>query len=458
MRAPRSSRKSRGMATVLLVLAIAAFFTAFMLYNALGSVAKREDAGTNNQQSFAKLDDAILRFAMTNKRLPCPAIGTQRTGLADPNSATTTCNTPAGIVPWATLGLSETDALDSWSRYISYRVFDGATGFTSSTGFDTSNCQGEATLTSYATGSCPATHENTISDFISGRGLTVNDLGTAKTGVAYVLISHGETGNGSYYPGATAPNTMPSSASKEFLNAGSAGTYWIVSASSPDVGADSASHFDDFVRYADAATLARATKLPRAWPLGVALNATTVPASTGYSTAVSSLKVTSTSPAGASLVTASADNARQICQVKTGPSTIIGISPCDNSSGNDEFKTDNNEKLTFDFKVKRTQLILKLTDFQVGANAERAQVTFYNGATQVQQNTLTACTLAGLTDTSQYKIAMPAGTEFTKVDVAAINKTTGGSSSDFAAAEIGACHSSSIAPCTLSTDSYGYCP
>ena len=158
------------------------------------------------------------------------------------------------------------------------------------------------------------------------------------------------------------------------------------------------------------------------------------------------------------MITASADNARQICQVKTGPSTIIGIAPCDNSGGNDEFKTDNNEKLTVDFKVKRTQLVLKLTDFQVAGNAERAQVTFYDGTTQVQQSTLTACTLTGLTETGQYKVVMPANTQVTKVDIAAMNKTSGGSSSDFAASEIAACHSSSIAPCTLSTESAGYCP
>jgi hypothetical protein len=95
------------------------------------------------------------------------------------------------------------------------------------------------------------------------------------------------------------------------------------------------------------------------------------------------------------------------------------------------------------------------------------QVTLYNGATQVAQNTLvagkkvdgtTACVMTGApSDFYQYKVTMPGGTEFTKVEVIALNKVGTGSDSDVGISEIGACHSSSIAPCKLSTDSYGYC-
>ncbi len=459
MRGASRHRDSRGVATVLVLLAIASFVIAFILYTALGAISKRADANAANRQSFANLDAAIARFVMANKRLPCPAVGTLRTGVSDPAAASTTCNTPAGIVPWSTLGLSETDSLDSWGHYFSYRVYDGATGFTRGSGLDVANCIDDDVATvvalSGAGSTCNSdTHENTISDYFSGKGLAVNDLGTVKSGVAYALISHGETGYGADFPGASAPNTAPSSSSKEFLNAGSAGTYWIVAPSAPDIAGDAATHFDDVLAYTQATTLVRAAELPRAWPLGIIFDSSTV--STFFNnTFQTSKKITSTTTVkGVVTVSTSGDSARYICTTSTTP---MGIAPCPITSfgGNDKLTTSSNEMLTLDFRVKRTKLLIKLADFEPGSHNEQARLTFYNGSTQVAQSDVTACTVIP-GDIGQFRLTPVV--EFTKVEIIALNKSGTGSTSDLAVSEVAACHTSTLASCALSTEASGYCP
>jgi hypothetical protein len=129
----------------------------------------------------------------------------------------------------------------------------------------------------------------------------------------------------------------------------------------------------------------------------------------------------------------------------------------------------NNEKLTFDFKVKRTQLLISLANFETGSHDEQVQLTFYNGGTALSPSVTlqagkkldlsTSCALTGTPPTNlwQFKLPMATGIEFTKVEIIALNKVGTGSDSDVAVSEVTACNSSSSAACTLSTDSYGYC-
>jgi hypothetical protein len=463
MRPVRNPRGSRGLVTVLVVLLLAAFAVAFLFFGAMGHPSKLVDASTADAASFRKLGDALARFVMLNRRLPCPASGTAHTGAEDPQASatdftqgTTTCNSPSGVVPWQVLGLSQADALDPWGRYVSYRVFDGATGFTRTNGISVGDCINESTLTGYSTGSCATTHENTLGDFFSGKGITVNDFGTANTGIAYVLISMGETGNGAYYPGASAPNTMPSGSSKEFLNAGSAGTYWTLAASSPQTDALDANHFDDALSYATAFDVATAAKSARPWPLQVSLEPTTSqctpPPAACSNVSFSSDNSNQTSLKfwtdnanghGAAVATAAADTSRVICDV-TG--SFNGISPCTTSAsgGGDDLDTSNNETLTFDFKVRRAVAMVKLAGMQhTGGSDEQAQITFYDSSGNPVGSPLTKISCHnGSGAIGQYLVTPTiANAEFTKVEVKALNKTTGGSS-DFAVAAIAACYPS----------------
>jgi hypothetical protein len=453
-----SPRQSRGIALVLLLLAIGALVAAVLVYGALGTVAKRVDENLGNDKSMKALDEALLRFVMTYQRLPCPASGTARTGIenpqasaTDPTVGTATCGSPDGVVPWKTLGLTETDALDPWSRYVSYRVYDGAAGFTVTKGLSLVDCLDEEVPVVYTmsgpAGTCNSnTHENTISDFFASKGLTVNDRGTANTKVAYVLVSHGPSGNGAFFPGASARLAAPNASSMEAFNAASGGTYWIVAPSVPTVAASDAAHFDDIVRYAYAAgVIANARLGGRPWPLFGIFNQGTLGLSAGtFNTNQGSKKVTATE--GPVMVKASADvPGRTLCATNED---VQGVTACTGNSGNDYITNSQNENVSFDFRVKRRFLKIKLTDFrnQGGAgNIEQAHFALYNGTnpTPVYSVDKTAC---GEDSHAVGQFLITPGVDFTRVEVSGGNATA-----DFAVGSIAACkfNDASHPPCTL---------
>lgn len=59
------------------------------------------------QSNIEKINEGLIAFVATNGYLPCPADGAQDTGLANPTTATTSCSSPDGTVPWKTLGIPE---------------------------------------------------------------------------------------------------------------------------------------------------------------------------------------------------------------------------------------------------------------------------------------------------------------------------------------------------------------
>ena len=441
-------RYSSGLVAVLLLFAIVGILAAVLIYNSLGNASKRFNAAQAGTTSFQKIGDAFARYVMLNQRLPCPASGTANTGDADPNAATVTCNSPAGVVPWNTLGLDKTDAIDPWGRYVWYRVYDGATGFTRANGLAMHNCLDETTTTTYALSGAGSTcnsttHENSISDFLASKGLTVNDMGTAKSGIAYVLISPGETGYGGFYPGGTSAVTPPSASSKEFLNAGSGGTYWIT-APSTGVAPGDATHFDDVLSYATALDVAKTARVAgRPWPLSTTFTHTDLGVTTSnYNTGVSSLKVAVSG--GPVMVTAAADTTQKVCGLSSTPE---GAAPCTTqTNGNNLLVTTNNERLTFDFRVSRRYAVVQLTEFRAsgGGDNERAIVTFFNAAgTQVDQQTVTACATSGSNRIGHYTLT--AAADFTKIEVRGTTKT-GGGNSDLGVAAIMACKLSTDCP------------
>lgn len=112
------------MAIVLVVIGI-------VLAGVLGTFkAQMDNSRTREtQQSLTDIREALIAFALSNGRLPCPADPTLTStaagaGLEDPNPVVNRCNRLNGVIPWATLGVKE---LDAWGGRFSYSVSDDYT-------------------------------------------------------------------------------------------------------------------------------------------------------------------------------------------------------------------------------------------------------------------------------------------------------------------------------------------
>jgi len=183
-------------------LAVALVIIGLLLAGALIPLSTQIDVRNtaDTQRSMDQIKEAIIGFAQANNgRLPCPADGTIAAGGVGAGTeqyAAGTCTgasatTAFGVVPWATLGVPETDA---WGRRFSY--------FVSVVFADA------ITAATYGVG-CVPTPTPTQSSFAlcSLGSLTVNtrsDGTHAATALGSVLpavfISHGKNGYGAYTP------------------------------------------------------------------------------------------------------------------------------------------------------------------------------------------------------------------------------------------------------------------
>jgi prepilin-type N-terminal cleavage/methylation domain-containing protein len=110
----------------LLEMAIVLVIVGLLLGGLLGSLnamrSVQNESGTKRQ--LEEIREALITFAIINLRLPCPAApGTAETvagaGLERAPTAAGCTGGASGVLPWATLGLYQTDA---WGRRFSYRV------------------------------------------------------------------------------------------------------------------------------------------------------------------------------------------------------------------------------------------------------------------------------------------------------------------------------------------------
>jgi prepilin-type N-terminal cleavage/methylation domain-containing protein len=146
----------------------------------------------DTQKSLSEIKEAIIGYALANGRLPCPATATIATGSTNAGIAMTSgsgsslvCSNASGVVPWATLGVNETDA---WGNRFTYRVTpDFADGIGSSS---YGGCTPSPTPTLATFGLCSVGNLDVLSAKSGGT--------TIAGSVPAVIISHGKNGAGAY--------------------------------------------------------------------------------------------------------------------------------------------------------------------------------------------------------------------------------------------------------------------
>lgn len=194
-----SPRRQYGftLAEMAIVMVVVMVLLGGMIATLTGQMDTRNQ--TQTEQTLADIREALLGFAASQGRLPCPA-APGATGIEAPAGGGTCTNAWNGFVPGITLGIGPTDAqgyvLDAWNQRIHYAITTAqSNAFTTTPGAAGSNVgmrgRGISNLT-------PDLNVCAI-----GTGVTTADCGTATTLTARavaVLISTGRnwaTGGGS---------------------------------------------------------------------------------------------------------------------------------------------------------------------------------------------------------------------------------------------------------------------
>lgn len=289
--APRSPRPQQGLAAAAVVIVLILVAVAI----SLGRDYFRGEAMLDQQDvtdaSLRKISDALVAYATLNGRLPCPAQGAKPTppavdGVAVPDTPTTTCTHSDGVVPWVTLGLRRSDAMDAWGGRISYRVYAptaSSDGFTRANGVSARNCSTEVAVGgptqvvvdcdgSAAHQDHPVHFRRATADPTKDRGLFVSERGATVGGLAFVLVSHGRSGRGAFGMESGVRAVLPTAADELRNTQGPSSPAWsspfvINARSDATIAPDAAGHFDDVVSYMRATDLIAGAKLgARAWP------------------------------------------------------------------------------------------------------------------------------------------------------------------------------------------------
>ena len=169
------------MAVVMLILGL---LLAGLLPTLSAQLEQQRVVETRKQMN--EIRDALLGFAVSQGRLPCPADGNlaNDAGLEAVSGVGTSlvCTSNRGVLPWATLGMNETDA---WGRRYSYRVTatfaDGEDG---------------------TAASCAMPSSVSFQLCSLGNLTILKTMGGAKVSdyVPVVVVSHGQNGYGAYTP------------------------------------------------------------------------------------------------------------------------------------------------------------------------------------------------------------------------------------------------------------------
>lgn len=171
-----------------IVLVIVGLLLGGMLMPLSAQMEQRRISET--KKAMDEITQALIGFAVVNGRLPCPADptlarGTLNAGREDFSG--TICNRFVGALPWADLGVNETDA---WGWRFTYRVTASFGDAISQNTFTPPvSCTPTPTPTQSSFALC-SQGDNTI--LATAGGATV-----AST-IPAVIISHGKNGAGGY--------------------------------------------------------------------------------------------------------------------------------------------------------------------------------------------------------------------------------------------------------------------
>lgn len=172
-------------------LAIVLVIVALLIGGMLVPLSTQRDIhnSAETQKHLNEIKDAMLGFALVHGRLPCPANPATASGTAgageEYSSSATGCTTSLeGVVPWVTLGVSETDA---WGRRVSYRV---TADFAKTAPFSLASVGDTKVL-------------------VAAGGATIAE------NLPAVFVSHGKNGLGAYLPSGAQLNVSANASEQE---------------------------------------------------------------------------------------------------------------------------------------------------------------------------------------------------------------------------------------------------
>ena len=413
----------------------------------------RGDTQTQTNDRMRRAAEALERFAMTDGRLPCPADPAADTG-AEVKATVSTCTHGEGTLPWATIGAAREDSFDAWGRKLSYRVYTGGGGngsLTQPAGVNMTNCDlHDPAPVLGANGVCnnpdpndPGQRNTTKDQFLAGKGLSLNALGTAYSDVAYLIISHGETGLGAYSASGVRKE-LPTGSERN--NTRDTGPFRLEVFSGPDVGVSAGTHFDDLIVYRRLEEMIKRIHLyAREWPDSTSqtFSAAEVDAAAGTSGVSSGTNIGTQVDFGPVTVSAYTGGAgstttAQITFVQTGSTGGLGVAG--------RISSLSSEFLRFEFDDPATTFAVTLDGFNkydfFVEWTEQAELRFYNGTTPVGTAIAKgACrhTSTGITMASFGSIS-PGGS-FNRVEIQAKPATAGAAQflTEFTVAAVKAC-------------------
>ena len=446
------------MIIAVLVLIMVGVVAAYLL----SRLSSAGDDRVQTTKSLAAAQAALEQYAGVAMRLPCPADPSANTGDEVPSGAT--CSFPEGTIPWHTIGLRRDDGFDAWGRKISYRVYTGNKGsLTQAGGVSMVECDavepspGGTTSGGSAGGLCnsntnPYLRDTTPDQFLSGKGLTLNDNGVNHTDVAYVLISHGLTGLGGWSASGVQLD-MPKQDERD--NTKDTGPFHIEPFSDPDTGATENGHFDDLLAYRTLPELVKRIGLAaRDWPevgdvrFSLGAIGDVLPGATAGDLGTSTLTFTN----GGVAVTGfgSGGVAQNIAFDTSGSGAgglgVVGAGSNALTSGTGS----TGEGLRFGFTQTFRRFAVTLDAFGTGVSAgtpysEIVQLTFLNGVSTVATVTKSGCNPDGGLAT----FVVDAGANFDAVEIRPEETGVPGVHTSFVVSEIAACPSGS-STCTTS--------